>query len=415
VNYNIYQKIFSILNTKRINIIKLLTYNVSFAKIKINNKKECFPMFTKIVVLIMSLVITFTTTFGLNFVAPAEDAEEIKNVVILIGDGMGFNHLYSTEKVHGVELDILNRMEYYGEQKTRSASSLVTDSAAGGTALATGHRTMNGYVGVYPTDPLAVFAVPASITDVAMKYGKSTGIVTSDSIMGATPASFSAHVRDRDLDKDIFAQQAVSEIDLIWGAYSSVVTEEEVNANDKVYVNTLSEVKALEEGEKSIGQFDGDTLWRGKDNGDQPTLSELAAEAIDILSKDEDGFFMMLEGAHIDKRSHDKDGEGAMIAALEFDRAVSAVLDFAEKDGNTLVIITADHETGSVTLQKDGTYKWTSGSHSGVNVPCFVYGCDSFIEDGEVIDNIDIPTMAVAYMTSNEQYFPCPLSYLNEE
>lgn len=372
-------------------------------------------MFAKIVVLIMSLVITISTTFGLNFVAPSEEAEEIKNVVILIGDGMGFNHLYSTEKVHGVELDILHRMEYYGEQKTRSASSLVTDSAAGGTALATGHRTMNGYVGVYPTDPLAVFAVPASITDVAMKYGKSTGIVTSDSIMGATPASFSAHVRDRDLDEDIFAQQVVSEVDLIWGAYSDVVTEAEVNENNKVYVNTLSEVQALEVGEKSIGQFDCDTLWQGKDNGDQPTLSELAIEAIDILSQDEDGFFMMLEGAHIDKCSHSQDGEGAMTAALEFDKAVSAVLDFAEEDGNTLVIITADHETGSVTLQKDGTYKWTTGSHSGANVPCFVYGSDTFIEEGEVIDNIDIPTMAVAYMTNNEQYFPCPLSYLNEE
>lgn len=372
-------------------------------------------MFTKIVVLIMSFVVTFTTAFGLNFAAPAEEAEDVKNVIILIGDGMGFNHLYATEKVHGVELEILNRFEYYGEQRTRSASSPVTDSAAGGTALATGGRTMNGYIGVYPTDPLGVFAVPASITEVAMKYGKSTGIVTSDSIMGATPASFSAHVRDRDLDKDIFAQQVVSEIDLIWGASSSVVTETEVNANDKVYVNTLSEVQALEEGEKSIGQFDSNTLWQGTDNGDQPTLSELAVEAIDILSKDEDGFFMMLEGAHIDKRSHDQDGEGAMAAVLEFDRTVSAVLDFAEKDGNTLVIITADHETGSVTLQRDGTYKWMTGSHSGANVPCFVYGADSFIEDGEKIDNIDIPDMAVAYMTNNEQVFPCPLVYLDEE
>ena len=247
-----------------------------------------------------------------------------------------------------------------------------------------------------------------------MKYGKATGIVTSDSIMGATPSSFSAHVRDRDLDEEIFAQQVVSEIDLIWGASSGVVTEEEVNANGKVYVNTLSEVQALQPGEKSIGQFDSETMWQGKDNGDQPTLSELAVEAIDILSQDEDGFFMMLEAAHIDKRSHSQDGEGAMQAVLEFDRTVSEILDFAEKDGNTLVIITAEHETGSVTLIGD-EYKWLTGSHSGANVPCFVYGCDSFIEDGEVINNIDIPTMAVAYMTNNEQAFPCPLVYLDEE
>ena len=372
-------------------------------------------MFGKIVILIMSLVLTLTNTLGLNFVAPADEADDVKNVIILIGDGMGFNHLNSTEKVHGVDLSIYNRFEYYGEQTTRSASALVTDSAAGGTALAVGTKTINGYVGVYPTDPLGVIAVPASVTDVAMKYGKATGIVTSDSIMGATPSSFSAHVRDRDLSKEIFAQQVVSDIDLIWGAASDIVTEAEVNANEKVYVNTLSEVQALEAGQKSIGQFDSTTLWQGNDNGDNPTLSELAAEAIEILSQDEDGFFMMLEAAHIDKRSHSQDGDGAMTAVLEFDRVVDVVLDFAEKDGNTLVVITADHETGSVTLQDDGTYEWTTGSHSGANVPCFVYGADSFIADGETIDNTDIPDFAVAYMTNNEQAFPCPLVYLTEE
>lgn len=373
-------------------------------------------MCTKIIVLIMSFVVMFSSIFGLDFIAPVDEAEQVKNVIILIGDGMGFNHLYATEETYGVDLEIFSRFEYYGEQMTRSASSLVTDSAAGGTALATGGRTINGYVGVYPTDPLGVISVPASVTDVAMKYGKATGIVTSDSIMGATPSSFSAHVRDRDLDEDIFAQQVVSEIDLIWGSIAAaVVTEEEVNANGKVYVDTLSEVQALEPGQKSIGQFDCDTLWQGKDNGDQPTLSELAVEAINILSQDEDGFFMMLEGAHIDKRSHDQDGDGAMIAVLEFDKVVSAVLDFAEKDGNTLVIITADHETGSVTRFPDGSYKWLTGSHSGVNVPCFVYGADSFIENYEVINNVDIPDFAVAFMTNNEQAFPCPLVYLTEE
>ncbi len=371
-------------------------------------------MLAKIVVLIMSFVIMLTGSLGLDFVAPEQEAEEITNVIILIGDGMGFNHLYATEKVHGVDLEILNRFEYYGEQMTRSASSLVTDSAAGGTALATGTRTMNGYVGVYPTDPLGAIAVPASITDVAMKYGKATGIVTSDSIMGATPSSFSAHVRDRDLSEDIFAQQVVSEIDLIWGAAAGEVTQAAVEENGKVYCNSLSDVQALTYGQKSIGQFDSSTLWRGTDNGDNPTLSELTAEAIELLSQDEDGFFMMVEGAHIDKRSHDQDGEEAMLAVLEFDKTVSTVLDFAEQDGNTLVIITADHETGSVTLVGD-EYKWLTGSHSGANVPCFVYGADSFIEDGDVINNVDIPDFAVAYMTNNEQAFPCPLVYLNEE
>ena len=370
-------------------------------------------MFTKIVVAIMTFVAMFSSFFGLNYVAPADEAEEITNVIIMIGDGMGFNHLNSTEAVHGVDLTILNGFQYYGSQHTRSASSSVTDSAAGGTALATGGRTVNGYIGVYPSDPLGALAVPASVTDVAMKYGKATGIVTSDSIMGATPSAFSAHVRDRDLGEEIFAQQVVSDIDLIWGAQNDIVTEEEVNANGKIYVDTLSEVKALEPGQKSIGQFHSTTMWKGLESTTNPTLSELAVEAIELLNQDEDGFFLMIEGAHIDKRSHDQDGEEAMLAVLEFDRTVKAVLDFAEADGNTLVILTADHETGAVTL-KDGTYVWTSGSHSGADVPCFVYGADGLIKDGDVINNTKIPDMAVAYLTDNRQVFPCPVSYLDK-
>ncbi len=384
-------------------------------------------MFTKVVVSIMTFIVMFSSIFGLNYIAPADEAKETKNVIIMIGDGMGFNHLYATEETHGVKLNMFNRMEYYGAQHTRSSSSAVTDSAAGGTALATGGRTINGYVGVYPTDPLGVIAVPASVTDVAMKYGKATGIVTSDSITGATPSSFSAHVRDRDLAEDIFDQQVVSEIDLIWGGIipdadddedtiPESYFEEETNENGKTYVNTLSEVRALTCGQKSVGLFNMDILWQGADYGtDDPTLSELAVEAINILEQDEDGFFLMIEGAHIDKCSHNQDGEGAMKAVLEFDKTVGAVLDYAEKDGNTLVVITADHETGGVTRMFDGEYEWTSGSHTGADVPCFVYGADSFIENYETIKNTDIPDMAVAYMTNNEQVFPCPLAYLKEE
>ena len=373
-------------------------------------------MFTKIIVSIMSFVVMFSSFFGLDFIAPSDEAENTKNVIIMIGDGMGFNHLYATEYTHGVQLQMLNRMEYYGAQQTACSSSPVTDSAAGGTALATGGRTINGYVGVYPTDPLGAIAVPASITDVAMKYGKATGILTSDSIMGATPSAFSAHVRNRDLAEDIFDQQVVSDIDLIWGgAAPDIVTEERVNENGKVFVDTLAETQALTLGQKSIGQFDTDAMWTGEDNGTgAPSLSELAVEAIDILSQDEDGFFMMIEGAHIDKRSHDRDGKGAMKAVLEFDKTIGAVLDFAEKDGNTLVIITADHETGGVTRMPKGYYKWLIGSHTGADVPFFVYGADSIIENEEVAKNTDIPDRAVAYMTNNEQTFPCPLAYLDK-
>ncbi len=365
---------------------------------------------------IMSIVIAITSTFGLVFVAPAEEAAEIDNVIIMIGDGMGWNHLYSTQNKHNVKLEMLEKTDYHGFSRTRSASALVTDSAAGGTALATGGRTMNGYVGVYPTDPLEALGTPASITEVAMTLGMSTGVVTSDAVTGATPSAFSAHERDRDMSAELFADQVASDIDLIWGAIDEgTVTKEACAANNKAYVSTLSEVQALEAGQKSIGQFDCNTMWQGLDNGDQPTLSELTVEAIDILDDDEDGFFLMVEGAHIDKRSHSQDGDGAMTAVLEFDKAVGKALDFAKEDGHTLVVITADHETGSVTPNGDGSYTWTTGSHSAADVPVLVYGCDTFIEDGETIDNIDIPTRAAAYMTNNEVYFPVVQAYLYKD
>lgn len=362
-------------------------------------------MIAKFFSLFMSFIIMISSSLGIVFVAP--EGETIENVIIMIGDGMGWNHLYATQNKYGIELDMLTKTDYHGFSKTRSASDEVTDSAAGGTALSTGSRTKNGHVGVYMLDPYEVIATPASITEAAIKYGLSTGVVTTDTLTGATPGAFSAHERDRDFHAELFADQAASDIDLIWGSIDeATVTKEACTANGKEYVSTLSEVQSLELGTKSIGQFDSNTLWQGLDNGDQPTLSELTVEAIDILNQDDEGFFLMVEGAHIDKCSHSQDGDGAMTAVLEFDRAVSKAIDFAKADGNTLVIVTADHETGSVTPNEDGTYTWTTGDHSAANVPVLVYGSDSFIEDGEVVKNTDIPRRACAFMTNNEILLP---------
>ena len=362
-------------------------------------------MIVKFFSVMMSLMITVLSPLGIVFSAPED--ETIDNVIIMIGDGMGWNHLYATQEKYDIELDMLTKTEYHGFSKTRSASDEVTDSAAGGTALSTGTRTKNGHVGVYMLDPYEVFATPASISEAAIAYGLSAGVVTTDALTGATPGAFSAHERDRDFSAELFADQAISDLDLIWGSVDTeTVTKEACTENGKEYVSSLSEVQALEHGEKSIGQFDCDTLWQGLDNGDNPTLSELTVEAINLLNQDENGFFLMVEGAHIDKRSHSQDGDGAMTAVLEFDKAVSKAIDFAKADGNTLVIVTADHETGSVTPNGDGTYTWTTDDHSAANVPVLVYGSDDFIEDGETVKNTDIPKRAVAFLTNNEIMLP---------
>ena len=362
-------------------------------------------MIKRLIAATLSFVLAFTVIFSTVYEAPAEEAENIKNVIIMIGDGMGYNHLYATEKEHNVKLQMLERTNYHGYSRTHSAVDFVTDSAAGATALSTGVRTQNGCLSVYLLDQNAIVDHPTSITEVAMKYGKSTGIVTSDSLTGATPGGFSVHVKNRSMGEEIAAQQLASDIDLLWGSASGEFTQTAVEEAGFEYCTTLSSVQSLEDGQKSIGQFDSTTMWQGLDNGDNPTLSELTEEAINVLSKDEDGFFLMVEGAHIDKQSHGQNGPGAMQAVLEFDKAIGNAIDFAEADGETLVIITADHETGSVKLRND-VYTWTSGSHSAAWVPVLVYGADSFIEDGESLMNKEIPMRAVAYMTNNEQYFP---------
>lgn len=323
------------------------------------------------------------------------DFEQVQNVIYLIGDGMGPLHLEKAKQERNISL-AMDTFEYSGRSRTRSQFNLITDSAAGATALSCGVRTINGYVGVFYYDPLRVESTPKSITELCIEKGMMTGIVTTDSTSGATPSGFSVHTDSRNNTEDIDTQQMNSDIDLIWGCSSRYISQETCEANGFKFVKTYSEMMAVEEGERSFAQFDNDTWYVNQYDAETPTLSQMAMKAIDVLDDTDEGFFIMIEGAHIDKHSHDNDDAGMTEALEEFDRTIAAVLDYAEKDGNTLVVVTADHETGGIVLNDDGTYSFTQGSHSGVNVPLFVYGSDTFMEDGETVNNIDIP-VRIAY------------------
>lgn len=323
------------------------------------------------------------------------DFEQVQNVIYLIGDGMGPLHLEKAKQERNISLT-MDTFEYTGRSRTRSQFNLITDSAAGATALSCGVRTINGYVGVFYYDPLHVESTPRSITELCIEKGMMTGIVTTDSTSGATPSGFSVHTDSRSNTEDIDTQQMNSDIDLIWGCSSRYISKETCEANGFKFVKTYSEMMAVEEGERSFAQFDNDTWYVNQFDAETPTLSQMAMKAIDVLDDTDEGFFIMIEGAHIDKNSHDNDDAGMTEALEEFDRTVAAALDYAEKDGNTLVVVTADHETGGIVLNDDGTYLFTQGSHSGANVPLFVYGSDTFMEDGETVNNIDIPAR-IAY------------------
>ena len=363
----------------------------------------------KITATLISVILAFGTLFGAYKRPTTKDAsvyydDNIKNVIYLIGDGMGFNHLEKTKAERATTL-VMDSFDIKGSSMTRSFNNRVTDSAAGGTALSTGIRTANSAVGVYNLDKKAKYSYPKSITELCMERGMLTGVVTTDTTTGATPSAFSAHEADRDMVAELTADQYVSGINLIWGHSNGVATKSEAEAHGYEYIATYDEMMALGEGSYSYGQFTSQ-MWPLENTAPQtPTLEQMSMRAIDILDDTEEGFFLMIEGAHIDKHSHNNLSDEMTEALKAFDNTIEAVLEYAKADGETLVVVTADHETGAITL-KNGEYKFTSDGHSAANVPVLVYGSDKLIYQGEKLNNYEIPIRIAYVLGFSEDEFP---------
>ncbi len=363
----------------------------------------------KITATLISIFLTIGTAFGAykapTTKAPAEYLDKsIKNVIYLIGDGMGFNHLEKTKAERNTAL-VMDTFGIQGKAMTRSLTKRVTDSAASGTALATGSRTYNKAIGVYLFDRTPSYSYPKNLRELCSERGMLTGVVTTDETTGATPSAFSAHSSDRYNTEDITMDQLTCSADIIWGQANNVATKSEAEANGYTYVTTYSEMMALEEGSRSYGQFTNDLWTLEQSDENTPNLEQMAMKAIDILDDSEEGFFLMIEGAHIDKYSHSNRDDNMTEALLEFDNTVEAVLEYAKNDGETLVVVTADHETGGITPDGE-SYKFTSDDHSAADVPLRVYGSDKIIHNGEKINNYEIP-MRIAYTIGfTEKDFP---------
>ena len=370
-------------------------------------------VWAKIAAIFMSAVMALGTAFGTQVETstfdPAEYTNEnIKNVIYLIGDGMGQLHLEKAKQERNITLT-MDTFEYKAFSRTCSLTSTVTDSAASGTALATGVRTYNGAIGVYMYDPVNAFSHPLNIRELCAANGMMTGVVTTDATTGATPSAFSAHESSRDNGAEITNDQLLSDADLIWGEAVRYATVSDAEANGFTYVSTYDEMMALEEGSRSFGQFTNDLWTLEQSDANTPNLEQMAMKAIDLLDDTDEGFFLMIEGAHIDKHSHNQDSENMTEALEEFDKTVAAVLDYAKADGETLVVVTADHETGGIKVNDDGTYSFTQGSHSGTNVYILAYGSDNFIVSGETINNYEIPQRIAYTLGFTEKEFPAEI------
>ncbi|MBQ8210635.1 MAG: alkaline phosphatase [Clostridia bacterium] len=367
-------------------------------------------IWSKITAVLMSVIMTFLTTTGLHAETSTLNAEDylnenVKNVILLIGDGMGQLHLEKAKQERNITL-VMDTFEYTAYSRTCSLSSLITDSAAGGTALSSGVRTYNGAIGVYLLDPLDIFSHPMNIRELCAQNGMMTGVVTTDATSGATPSAFSAHESSRNNTEEITLDQLASDADLIWGGENGYAEKAEVEANGFTYVTTYDEMMALEEGSRSFAQFTNNLWTLEQSDANTPNLEQMTMKAIDLLDDTDEGFFLMVEGAHIDKHSHSNYDEGMTEALEEFDKTIAAVLEYAEADGETLVVITADHETGGIVKNDDGTYSFTQGGHSAADVYVLAYGSDNFVKDGETINNYEIPQRIAYTLGFTQEQFP---------
>ena len=373
-------------------------------------------MINKIISVFMSVILSLYAVAGLTNGTGNKDYEKgkYKNVILLIGDGMSFEHVDATEKYNNVDL-VMNNMPVQLKSDIDSFLIPATDSAAGGTALATGMRVWINSVGVYPFDPFSYndMNVPISLGELVKADGKATGVVTTDKTSGATPSDFSAHVLARDMEEEICADQLKNGFDLIWGGKTDSINEENTAANGWTYIDNRDEMNALEAGSRSFAQFSFDDLKNCTSNYNTPSISEMTTKAIELLSANEKGFFLMVEGACIDKFSHDNVMDGALMCTEEFDKAVAAALAFAEADGETLVVVTADHGTGGLTLdKKTGEYYFTHGTHNIWDVPVYVSATDAGFKSGKEIANRDIPTQIARVMGYGSDRFPATIATL---
>lgn len=305
----------------------------------------------------------------------------VKNVILMIGDGMGLTQITGGMYANGDKL-MLERLKKIGFIKTYSADNLITDSAAGATAFSCGVKTYNKAIGVN-TDTVAV----ETILEMAKKKGLATGLVATASITHATPASFYAHQPFRKQMEKNVADLLITQPDVFMGGgknYFEARKEDDRNISNElreVGYSIVYNVADVPVDATKVGVLIADEEPPSFKEGRGDYLTEATVKTLDILSKDEDGFFLMVEGSQIDWGGHANESDYITSEMIDFDKAIGKVLEFAEKDGQTLVIITADHETGGYAIVKGDVNdkanfeaKFSTGHHTATLIPVFSYG-----------------------------------------
>ena len=325
----------------------------------------------------------------------------VKNIILMIGDGMGPVHRQVADLLSDSGMAVMDQLPERGELRTASYNGALTDSAAAATAMATGHKTRNKVIGLD-----AELNYLPNIVEAAQQQSIATGLVTTTQISHATPAGFSAHVSSRKNMLEIARQQMLANIDVLMGGGESyLLTDSQsgcfpqpgkrqdgldliamAKASGYQYVCNRADLLALDTAysQRLLGIFADEGMQRPF----SPGLALMTRKAIEILSHQDAGFFLMVEGGQIDWASHANNGVDMMDSVQGFDAAVKVARDFVAGRDDTLLIVTADHETGGLSLHSDegeqGPFlsaagvpfylSWSSSHHTPVDVPVSAMG-----------------------------------------
>lgn len=295
----------------------------------------------------------------------------VKNVILLIGDGNGLSQISSAVLANNGALSV-TQLKSIGFIKTQSADDFTTDSAAAGTALATGQKTNNRAIG---TDSLRK-PIP-NILEILQKRNFSTGVITTDEITGATPAAFYAHTEERSNAEGISKDLLKSKLNLFVGGGASIFQNSSLSSKFKL-LNSVKDLQTI--ANDTVGVFISQGRVPSILEGRGELLADATKYSLEFLNKKNKPFFLMIEGAQIDSFGHVNNAAGIVAETIDFDTAITQALMFADKNEGTLVIITADHETSGFAIPQGNVKKhkiegdFITNDHTATMVPIFSYG-----------------------------------------
>lgn len=294
----------------------------------------------------------------------------VENIILMIGDGNGLSQISAANLINGGALT-LTQLKSIGLIKTQSADDFTTDSAAAATAIAIGEKTKNRAIGLD-----AQYGVKKNITEILSENGFVTGCITSDEITGATPASFYAHRKDRSEKNGMVKDLLNSKLSLFVGG--GALSFNMLELQEKFYL--CDDINELENSRKErVGHFISEKDVPSVDLRGN-ILSKATSKGINFLNNKQKPFFLMVEGAQIDWYGHENQFPKLIKELIDFDLAIAEAIKFADQNKNTLVLITADHETSGLSILSgnldnntlEGSF--ATHDHTGVMVPVFAYG-----------------------------------------